>query len=333
MTDVAAVVIGRNEGARLGSALLSLQEQVTRVVYVDSGSTDGSPDMARELGVAVVELDPARPFSAARGRNAGVEALRPGGLPDLVQFVDGDCILAPGWIEAGVAALATDPTLALVTGWRSEERPEVNAYHAMAEIEWHRPAGPIDACGGDMLVRTTAFDVVGGFDPRIVASEDEEFVQRLRKAGYQALRLPQPMTSHDIAMTRFGQWWRRQLRSGQGFAEVGGLHPPHFRAERRRAVFWGGVLPVVAVLDLVLGLWWGLAAVLGLYLLSFLRLSGWLRHEGLAHRLVPRVAFLFVVAKLPQCLGMARFTLRGGRRASAQIIEYRDGGTGINERG
>ena len=39
--SVDAVVIGRNEGARLIACLDSLQGQVRRVVYVDSGSTDG----------------------------------------------------------------------------------------------------------------------------------------------------------------------------------------------------------------------------------------------------------------------------------------------------
>jgi len=323
MTTVAAVAIGRNEGARLRDCLTSLQAQLERVVYVDSGSSDGSPALARSLGVEVVELDPAQPFSAARGRNAGVEALRAQGLPDLVQFIDGDCTLVPGWIAAGVAALEADPGLALVTGWRCEERPAANAFHAMAEIEWHRPAGPIEACGGDMLVRTAAFDAAGGFDPLIVASEDEDFVLRLRAAGHGALRLPQAMTRHDIAMTRLGQWWRRHLRSGQGFAEVGGLHPGHFAAERRRALLWGGLLPVAALAALALGLGWVVAAVLALYGASFLHLWHWLRGTGLKPWLAARTALLFVIVKLPQCLGILRFHLRGGRRAPARIIEYR----------
>ncbi|MBW7920980.1 MAG: glycosyltransferase [Rubellimicrobium sp.] len=326
MTAIAAVAIGRNEGARLRDCLTSLQAQVGRVVYVDSGSGDGSPDLARSLGVEVVELDPATPFSAARGRNAGVEALRAGGLPDLIQFVDGDCTLVPGWIEVGVAALDADPGLALVTGWRTEEHPRANAFHAMVEIEWHRPAGPIDACGGDMLVRSVVFDDIGGFNAALVASEDEDFVQRLRKAGHGALRLPVAMTRHDIEMTRFGQWWRRHLRSGQGFAEVGGIHPPHFAAERYRAWLWGAMLPGAFVLSLGLRFWGVAALIVVLYAANLVRQWRWLRREGLPRDLALRTAALFVAVKLPQAAGMARFHLRGGRRAPVRIIEYRGPG-------
>ena len=70
------------------------------VVYVDSGSTDGSVGLARSMGVEVVELDMSRPFSAARARNAGFERLSeidPG--VRFVQFLDGDCEVADGWLD------------------------------------------------------------------------------------------------------------------------------------------------------------------------------------------------------------------------------------------
>ncbi|HKO20227.1 MAG TPA: hypothetical protein VJU82_15220, partial [Acidobacteriaceae bacterium] len=69
---MAAVVIGRNEGARLPAALQSVQAAGLRVVYADSGSSDGSPETARKLGIPVLELDPKTPFSAGRGRNEGL---------------------------------------------------------------------------------------------------------------------------------------------------------------------------------------------------------------------------------------------------------------------
>ncbi|MCB1408596.1 MAG: glycosyltransferase, partial [Rhodobacteraceae bacterium] len=59
--SVDAVVIGRNEGARLVACLASLQGQVRRVVYVDSGSTDGSQQAARDAGADLIELDMTQP--------------------------------------------------------------------------------------------------------------------------------------------------------------------------------------------------------------------------------------------------------------------------------
>ena len=56
--DLGIVVIGRNEGQRLINCLKSVKSQAdTAIVYVDSGSTDGSVAAAQQLGVTVVNLD------------------------------------------------------------------------------------------------------------------------------------------------------------------------------------------------------------------------------------------------------------------------------------
>ena len=74
---VGIVAIGRNEGQRLRRCLAALAEHAPGcpVVYVDSGSTDGSRELAVKLGADVVELDLSVPFTAARARNEGVERL------------------------------------------------------------------------------------------------------------------------------------------------------------------------------------------------------------------------------------------------------------------
>ena len=53
---VGAVVIGRNEGDRLIRCLDSLRQRVATIVYVDSGSTDGSRTVAERRGAIVVSL-------------------------------------------------------------------------------------------------------------------------------------------------------------------------------------------------------------------------------------------------------------------------------------
>lgn len=48
-TSLGVVVIGRNEGERLKRCLASLLGNVDQIVYVDSGSTDGSVQLAQGL--------------------------------------------------------------------------------------------------------------------------------------------------------------------------------------------------------------------------------------------------------------------------------------------
>ena len=72
--NVGVVAIGRNEGERLKRCLGSVPAGAASV-YVDSGSTDGSAQWARDHGADVVELDMSVPFTAARARNAGFQTI------------------------------------------------------------------------------------------------------------------------------------------------------------------------------------------------------------------------------------------------------------------
>ncbi|MCD1617412.1 glycosyltransferase [Salipiger marinus] len=319
MSAVDIVLIGRNEGARLVAALASLPGQARQVVYVDSGSTDSSVAEARRAGAQVVELDMSVPFTAARARNAGFAALTD---PDFVMFVDGDCTLVPGFVSAAVAHLSRHPELALVTGWRSEIHRDSSIFNQLCDFEWRRPVGRILGCGGDMLVRAEAFRHVGGFGDSIIASEDEEFGTRLRKAGWALERLPLEMTRHDADMHRFGQWWRRAVRTGHGFAHVGHLHPDYFARERQRVLAYALVLPLLS-LALALVSPWLLLVPLAIYALNYLRTQQGLRRAGLPKREARQHALFIALSKFPNLVGMATYHLRRLRNAQMRIIEYK----------
>ena len=142
MSSVGFVVIGRNEGQRLMGCLGSLPFRDDRVVYVDSGSTDGSAENSRCLGVTVVALDMEKPFTAARARNEGVAALlrdHPG--LRYIQFVDGDCEVREGWIEAAEALLDSSPSIGVACGRRRERHPETSIYNKLTDMEWDTPTG------------------------------------------------------------------------------------------------------------------------------------------------------------------------------------------------
>ena len=219
MNHLGVVAIGRNEGKRLNRCLASLASYHVPVVYVDSGSTDGSTELARRLGAFVVELDMSRPFTMARGRNAGFDELEKID-PQIrfIQFVDGDCEMVAGWLEHAYAIIENRPDVAAVSGRRRERFPEQSIYNRLADIEWTSPAGEAKYCGGDVLVRVDAFRQVKGYNATLIAGEDPDLSVRLRQHGWLILRIDAEMTLHDMAMTRFSQWWRRSTRSGYAFA-------------------------------------------------------------------------------------------------------------------
>jgi hypothetical protein len=317
------VVIGRNEGERLRRCLLSCVGMGT-CVYVDSNSTDDSVALARELGVEVLQLDMTRGFTAARARNEGFKrlmALDP--RIALVTFIDGDCELFPGWRAEATAFLRSHPDVVAVCGRRRERFPEATIYNQLCDIEWNTPVGEALAFGGDVLIRAGALAAVGGYRDDLIAGEEPELCVRLRAAGGRIWRLDRDMTWHDAAMTRWGQWWRRNKRSGHAFAEGAFLHgaPPerHFAGEARRALVWGAVLPAAILLSALWSPW--LLLLFVLYPLQWLRIGAKLARVGSP---IPwlRAGFL-LMGRCPEAQGALKFWFGrlAGQRSS--IIEYK----------
>lgn len=321
-TRIAAIAIGRNEGKRLERCLASLSG-VGRVVYVDSGSTDGSVAAARVAGAEVVELDMDQPFTAARARNAGLDQLRAeGARPDFVQFIDGDCELQPGWLEAAAGFLGQHPDAAVACGRRRERFPEASLYNRHCDREWNTPVGEARACGGDALMRMAALEAVGGYDPRLIAGEEPELCVRLRATGWQVHRLDAEMTLHDAAMTRFGQFWKRARRAGHAWAQGADLHgaPPerHGVAESRRALLWGAALPAAILLAALLVSPWVLLGAL-VYPLQVARLA---RARG-GGRAGLEWAALVTAGKFAEAAGVIEYHLRRCFGRPAGLIEYK----------
>ena len=92
MSALGVIAIGRNEGERLRLCLKSVMGRGLTLVYVDSGSVDGSVELARSLSSGRCEWTLTRPFTAARARNQGFERLcQINTQVRFVQFIDSDC--------------------------------------------------------------------------------------------------------------------------------------------------------------------------------------------------------------------------------------------------
>jgi GT2 family glycosyltransferase len=317
------VAIGRNEGERLKRCLRSLPNSST-VVYVDSGSTDGSEIWARDFGAEVVQLDLSIPFTAARARNAGFRRLVQL-LPTIcyVQFIDGDCEMHIDWLKTVVAFLQDHADVAAAFGRRRERNPDRSIYNKLCNWEWDGPIGEARACGGDVMIRVAPLRAAGGYCEALIAGEEPELCVRLRAAGWRIWRLDAEMTLHDAAITRFGQWWRRNVRSGYAFAEGAHLHgaPPecHWVRESRRAWIWGVALPIVCMSMSLVFMPWGWASW-GIYPLQMLRLT--VRGAGsLRDRAIK--SFFQVLGRFPEGCGQIQFTRDRLLGLKAPLIEYK----------
>jgi len=330
MTLVSVVVIGRNEGARLERCLRSvaameLADFTTETIYVDSGSSDGSVALAERLGARTVALQAARP-TAALGRNAGWRIAR----GEIILFLDGDTVLHPRFVADSLPDFA-DPTVAIVWGHRREMAPEQSIYNRVLDLDWVYAPGLTAFCGGDALFRRDVLERTGGFDETLIAGEEPELCRRILGLGFAILHVDRAMTGHDLAMTKFSQYWKRATRAGHAFAEVSERFRttpnPFWLADARRnrnraLVLLGGALLAVTA-SLATYSVWPMALIAALFLLLVLRTAykaRWKSRDPLALALYGAHSHL---QQLPIFVGQIQFRLnrRLGKRAS--LVEYK----------
>jgi GT2 family glycosyltransferase len=294
------------------------------MVYVDSGSSDGSQEAARNLGADVVDLDLSAPFTAARARNAGFKRLcQTHPNVEFVQFIDGDCVLDPGWLAAALACVEKEPEVAVVCGRRRERHPDASIYNRLCDLEWDTPVGPAQACGGDALMNRSAVEAVGGFNDQLIAGEEPELCLRLRKKGWTIRRIDAEMTLHDAAMTRASQWFKRAIRAGHAFAEGADLHRGDgmWQRECRSIWFWGVALPAVAI---GAAYFTSGASLLLLLAYPFLTLKVFTaRRRRPGSRYAALYAIACVAAKFPQALGLLVYHWNRLRGRRSGLIEYK----------
>lgn len=326
------VIIGLNSAKTLGecieSALASrLPEGHTlRVIYVDSGSTDASLQVAAKYpGVLSLVLETEHPSPGA-ARNLGWTA----GDGEFVQFLDSDTVMDPDWIVRALAGMVDG--VGAVRGWRKEREPERSCYNWIADQEWNSGAGECDTFGGDALIRREVLERTGGYDEELVGGEDPELSERVRRMGWKVMQLDVPMTVHDLAMTKASQYWKRAYRTGYGYAAVLDRHSQSgfWRHEAARICIRGGLgtalvavaLPLAMLIHPVLAC----LALLGLFLVFYPRVLRWKRiggEKGMRDGDAKRYAMHCSLVVVPEFFGMVRFAwgkllsrpLRNSRRS------------------
>ena len=320
------VVIGRNEGDLLRQCLNSAIALVPHIVYVDSGSIDNSVSMAKSLGVDIVELDLSQPFSAGRARNEGFFYLT-AKYPqlELVQFVDGDCEIVDGWLQTAQSTLKERADIAIACGRRRERYPEKYIYNRLCDLEWDTPVGETKACGGDFMVKVSAFSQVQGFNPTLIAGEEPELCIRLRQQEWKIFRIEADMTLHDAQISSIKQWWQRALRGGYAYAEGSWLYGKtserHWVKESRSIWFWGLILPLLAIALLLPSNNMSLL-VLILYAIVIYRV-----YLNLNQKISRKDALVYaihcVMSKFPQTQGQIFFHWQRLQGKRSSLIEYK----------
>jgi len=327
LSKTAIVIIGRNEGERLHRCIESMPKTFYNIVYVDSGSSDGSVKLAKKYKIHVIELDLSTPLSAARARNEGFKhLLRMNPSTKYVQFVDGDCELNNNWVETASQFLEDNSHCAVVCGRLRERHPEASIYNRLCDIEWNGPPGEINACGGIFMVRSDIYQEINGMNQLIIAGEEPEMCFRLRKKGWKIYRIPHDMALHDAAIMNFRQWWLRAMRSGFAYAIRYDMHRKnaqgYCRRESLRIWFWA-IIPILSAIFLSYIFSPLFFLLLLIYFIQFLRISisANKRLKNIIYSVL--YGFFTILDKWPQCIGQLLYIKQILMRNCRTIIEHK----------
>ncbi len=339
---VSVVVIGRNEGLRLTRCLesvLKMEEPSpdpdgltgVEVFYVDSHSSDDSRARAAQLGVTVLMID-GRP-TAALARNTGWKPSH----GRYVLFLDGDTILAPGFVNAALRELRAQPDVAVVWGHRREIAPEASIYNRVVDLDWIYRAGYTKACGGDAVMRRTALEAVGGYDATLLAGEEPDMCRRMRGVGWKILHIDEPMTMHDMAMYRFGQYWKRSQRTGYAYAQLADRYrntpDPIWSGDQKRnfvrGTFWPLSLGIALLASVFLlwmrSVWVGIPLVLWivLFFLASWRSARKLRWKNASAGTLMLAGIHSHLQQTPIMLGQIQYLRDKARSHQRGLMEYK----------
>lgn len=182
--SLSVVVVTYNERERIGACLESVFDcceefDDLEVVVVDSNSTDGTVEVAREFPVGIYRITEDEWCTPGAGRYVGTQVTD----SEQILFVDGDMQLRDGWVSTASELVSECSSVVGVDGQLNDADTD--------EITEH------ESLRGVVLYDRSTLEAVGGFDPHLQALEDVELGYRLTSQGHRLVRLPAVVASHS----------------------------------------------------------------------------------------------------------------------------------------
>lgn len=298
LPSVAIVILnwnGRHHLQHFLPSVLATTYSNYRLVVADNGSTDDSLSFIANSFPSVELIVLKKNLGFARGYNEALKGLG----AEYCLLLNSDVAVAPGWLEPMISLLSESSNHAACQpkilsykqnnlfeyagacgGWIDgygypfsrgrvfdiceEDRGQ---YNQTAEVFW--------ASGAALLIRTSVFDEMGGFDPFFFAHQEEiDLCWRMKQRGYQIFCCPQSVVYHV----------------GGGTLPRGHSRKTFLNFRNNQIMLWKNLpwrekwwkVPFRILLDWISGLK-GLISGDGGYLVSILKghlgFAGWLLHK------------------------------------------------------
>jgi rhamnosyltransferase len=219
--NVSVVIRAKDEADSIGQTIDLLHGQTieSELIVVDSGSTDGTPEIARERGAGVIEI-PAQSFTFGGSLNTGAEAAT---APIVVALSAHAFPKHTRWLEAMVAAFDHACVACAVGGERHPDGGMIaGRLEQDAELARRHPwSGYSNAAGAfrkDLWQQHP-------FRPDMPGTEDKEWSWHWLQRGYVCVIAPELKVEHDHTKDPLRDTWIRARREWIGYGMYMDLEP------------------------------------------------------------------------------------------------------------
>jgi rSAM/selenodomain-associated transferase 2 len=172
-----------NEAPTITSVISTAQTaNNVEIIVADGGSSDGTADIAKSLGVRVIFTAPGR----ATQMNAGAASA----TGDILLFLHADTLLPPGYDSGVRVALAKPHTVAGAFELKIDA-PQYSLRLVEKGVNCRSHFLQMPYGDQAIFLYSATFDKIGGF-PDLPLMEDFEFVRRLKTQGRIQI-VPQPV--------------------------------------------------------------------------------------------------------------------------------------------
>ncbi len=206
------VIPAFNEQAHLGNLFQSIRENLTdleyEIIVVDNGSTDETPELARQAGVELLQIPKS---SISRARNLG----KARATAEVIAFLDADVRVTRIWATTLKRRVTEIRDEYLITG----ARYLIPQPPSSLEKYWFGPLSEKDVTyinGGNLIMSKASFDKIGGFDEELSTGEDFELCMRAKARGARIVVDRDLQTIHDGFPKNLMQFCKREIWHGMG---------------------------------------------------------------------------------------------------------------------
>lgn len=170
--------------------ILNEKTDTDEVMVVDNGSSDGTISIVESFaGVTLLQnlgktISAQRNFAAAKATG------------DAYAFIDCDCLVCPGWRKAVVETLADNDVSAVGSHY------DLSLHPTWVEKAWvaRRHTEPVKRKyipAGNLVIRASVYDDIGGFDETLYTDEDTDICRRIIANGGLLLDHPGARVMHE----------------------------------------------------------------------------------------------------------------------------------------